>query len=356
MLDPLNISIPLASPTEPQSQKAPVGPRKYLLKPTEVPGEYIWETDYSGMSDFMKCPRSAENKHVYGRELAKDQSALSFGRLFHKLTEAKDKAGLTPETLTFQREYSARHFMEFPCGPTDHRNFDMMQSVIKLYNERWQNNGWKEKVFMFEGEPFIERPFKVELCTIPVNDILPYRAYLLLEDGRPHEIFEVKCIHVHYIGRIDLVLEEAGNLWVVDRKTSSRGGSEFEEAFRLSLQTRGYAWAVWQITGRRPLGCILDAAVVRKPTKTGKNTELNQKPYFYSEESLLEFKDNMQAHVADFIGCLVRGFFPQSAQSFKSPCAGCDFAENCALPLSQRAADLSSDIYRDVTWNPLTEH
>lgn len=353
MTDPLSIAIPLSSPSFHPTPRV-VGPRRFLLKPTDVPDEYVLEWDYSGASDYMCCPRRAENKHVFGRELAKDQSALGFGRLFHKLAESKDRNGLTPETLAFQLETSAKHFMEFPCSPTDHRNFDMMQSVMKLYNERYKTDGWDKKVFVHEGVPFIERPFKIEFCSIPVDAGIPYASHLLLSDGNEQPLY-IKTIHVHYVGRIDLVLEELENLWVVDRKTSSRGGSEFEEAFRLSLQTRGYVWVVWKITGRRPLGCILDAAVVRKPTKTGKNTELDRKNYFYSEESLLEFEQTMQSHVSDFVGCLVRGYWPQSAQSFKSPCAGCDYAENCALPMSQRAADLASDIYRDVTWNPLTE-
>lgn len=353
MNDPLSIAIPLSS-VDTQPVYKVVGPRRYLLKATDVEEEYILEWDYSGASTFMCCPRRAENYHVFGRELAKDQSALSFGRLFHKLADVKDREGLTETTLKFQAEKIAQHFMEFPCSPTDHRNSDMMISVNRLYNERYKNDGWKEKVFVFEGVPFLERPFRVELCSISVEAEIPYPSRLLLFGGDDQPLY-IKTLHVQYVGRIDLVLEEANNLWVVDRKTSSRGGPEFEEAFRLSLQTRGYAWTVWQITGRKPMGCILDAAVVRKPTKTGKNTELNRKSYFYSEESIEEFAVCMQAHVSDFVGCLVRGFFPQSAQSFKSPCAGCDYAENCALPMSQRAGDLSSDIYRDVTWNPLTE-
>ena len=333
----------------------PLGERRYLLTPTlDNADEFVMNWDYSGASTYMRCPRAAENYHVQGREMAKDQSALSFGRLFHKLAEVKDKEGLTDTTQNFMKERIAQHFMEFPCSPTDHRNSDMMFSVNKLYNERWKNDGWKEKTFVYEGEPFIERPFKIEFCSIPVNSLIPYPSRLLTKTGNDRQLFIGK-LHVHYVGRIDLVLEEAGNLWVVDRKTTSRGGSEFEEAFRLSLQTRGYAWVLWKITGRRPMGCILDAAVVRKPTKTGKGTELDRKNYFYTEESLIEFEGCMQAHVADFIGCLVRGYFPQSAQSFKSPCAGCDYADNCALPLGQRAADLASDIYRNVTWNPLTE-
>lgn len=353
MLDPLNINIPLSHVETRPAAKAP-GKKRFLLKRTEVEGEYIMEWDYSGSAYMMKCPRSAENYHVFKRELAKDQSATSFGRLYHKLAEAKDRNGLTPATIAFQNETTAKHFMEFPCSPTDHRDAFMMTSVMALYNERYKNDQWDKKVFVFEGVPFIERPYRVEFCTIPVNDVVPYPSRFLLEDGNDENL-EIKCIHVHAVGRIDLVLAEAENLWVVDRKSSSRGGDEFWAAFRLSLQTRMYGWAVWQITGRRPLGCIVDGAIVRKPTKTGKGTELDRKNFFYSEDSLTEAADSMRAHVSDFVACLVRGFFPQSAQSFISPCAHCDYQENCALPVSQRAGDLSSDIYRDVTWNPLTE-
>jgi hypothetical protein len=353
MLDPLNINIPL-SHVETRPAQRVVGKKRFLLKRTDKPDEYILEWDYSGAAYMMRCPRSAENYHVFKRELAKDQSATSFGRLFHKLGEAKDRNGLTPETVTFQNETIAKHFMEYPCSPTDHRDAFMMNSVIALYNERYKNDQWDKKVFTFEGVPFLERPFKIELCSIPINAVVPYPAKMLLEDGGEENLF-IKVLHIHYVGRIDLVLAEAEHLWVVDRKTSSRGGQEFEDAFRLSLQTRMYGWAVWQITGRRPLGCILDAAVVRKATATGKGTTLDRKNYFYSEDSLAEAADCMRAHVSDFVACLVRGFFPQSAQSFKSPCAGCDFQENCALPKSQRAGDIYSDIYRDVTWNPLTE-
>jgi hypothetical protein len=330
------------------------GPIRYLLDPTDIPGEFILRWSYSGAAAFMRCPRSAENHYIFLRRLNKDQSPLTFGKLFHKLTEAKDRSGLTPETLAFQLEQTAKHFMEYPCAPTDHRNGATMFKLMQQYNDRYKLDGWDKKVFMFEDAPFIERPFKIELCSIPVNAEVPYSERTLLKDGSEAPTY-IKTIHVHYEGIVDLVLEEAGNLWVTDRKTTSRGGEEFWNAFRLSHQTRMYAWAVWQITGRRPLGCIIDGAIVRRETKTGKGIELDRKNSFYSEESLLESAQSMRAHVSDFIGCLVRGFFPQSAQSFKSPCAGCDYAENCALPLSQRAADLQSDIYRDVTRNALTE-
>lgn len=351
MIDPLSTPISLSVDTRTRSVNAP---KRYLLKPTAVEGEFILEMDYSAITNFMRCPRMAENYSVRGRELATDQSALSFGRLFHKLDEKRVRHGLTPQVIVAQYEEIAKHFVEHPPSPTDHRTADCMFQTMKLYNQRYANDQYDKKVFVFEGEPFVERPFKIELCTLTVEAILPYHGGLIIEGNSTPTVY-VKKIHVFYIGRIDLVLEEGDKLWVVDNKTTSRGGQEFEEAFRLSLQTRGYAWGVWKITGRVPMGCIVNGVIVRRPTKTGKGFEFNRPVYFYPEGSLQEFEKNMKAHVSDFVGCLVRGFWPQSAQSFKSPCAGCDYQDNCALPESQRAADLATDIYRDVTWNPLLE-
>lgn len=351
MIDPLSSPISLSVSPRSETKKYPT---RFLLKRAEEQGDYIIEVDYSGMSLFMKCPRAAENYHVRRRELATDQSALSFGRLFHKLEDKRIRAGLTEATITAQHETIAAHFVEHPPSPTDHRTSDMMFQTIKTYNERYKNDSWDKKVFIFEGKPFVERPFKIEFCTIEVNAGIPYPSSYLVEDGNEQPLY-IKRLHVVYIGRIDLVLEDVDKLWVVDNKTSSMGGQQFEEAFRLSLQTRGYDWVVWKITGRMPMGCIVNGVIVRKPTKTGKGTEFNRPVYFYSEDSILEWEECMKAHVSDFVGCLVRGFWPQSAQSFKSPCAGCDYQDNCALPRSQRAADLASDIYRNVTWNPLLE-
>jgi len=77
--------------------------------------------------------------------------------------------------------------------------------------------------------------------------------------------------------------------------------------------------------------------------------------YIYSQESLDEWEKNMHAIASDLVANLVRGYFPQQALSFKSPCAMCDYEGNCALPPHQRANDLASSRYEDVTWSPIHE-
>src|SRR4030095_17183970 len=163
MIDPLSSPISLSIAPRGETKQHP---KRYLLKAADTPGEYILEVDYSGLSTFMKCPRAAENYHVHRRELATDQSALSFGRLFHKLEDKRVRAGLTPAPIVAQHEEIAKHFVEHPPSPTDHRTSDMMFQTIKVYNARYKNDQWDKKVFIFEGQPFVERPFKIEFCTI----------------------------------------------------------------------------------------------------------------------------------------------------------------------------------------------
>jgi PD-(D/E)XK nuclease superfamily len=353
MLDPLSVTVPLSVSTD----RKPVQPKRYLLSPSpDHPDDYIMELDYSSMSNFMICPRKAENYSVRGREAARDESALNFGRLFHKLEQHRLLLGWTGEFDQYQAEEVVKHFVEYPPAPTDHRNAEMMRKVMIGYRERYSGDRLDNKVLMFEGHKFVERPFKIPLVTIKVDQTIPYSQNVLLGIETNHQQgLHVNHLHVLYVGKIDSLLTESDMYWVKDDKTSSRGGSEFEEAFRLSLQTRGYCWAAQKIVGKQIAGLQLNAVVVRPPTRTGKGTEYNRRSYFYSQDSLDEWEDDMKAHVESFVRCLVKGFWPQTALSFKSPCPSCDYSENCALPRHQRAADLASELYRDVTWNPMYE-
>lgn len=355
MLDPLSVDIPLASGRpEPLDAHLPVN---RLLKPAPTKDDYIVELDYSTVSPFLECHRKFEDVAIFCREAAKDTSATSFGQLFHSLEETRLRAGnVSAETVLKQTTKITEHFLSHVPPAGDHRTADRMVQVIQQYNEIYGLDGLDKKIYVDSEGPFIERPFKIELTTIKLDQYIPYNKALLcndIGDWKSKNGLYIRDLHFLYVGRIDVLLREAALLWVMDHKTSSRGGREFEEAFRLSLQTRGYVWAAQKITGLPVAGLIMNAAVIRPLTKTGVGTELNRHTYFYSSDSIEEWELDMKAHVSDIVACLVRGYFPQYSRSFKSPCAGCDYQENCALPRHQRAADLASDLYRDVKWDPM---
>lgn len=358
MEDPLSFSLTL-----PSTPSRPVYPTRKLLQlsPTH-PDDYVLEIDYSSLSKFMECPRAYENYAIRSREADRDHSATDFGKLFHECEELRLAHGFCEAVTQRQRELVAAHFLHHPCSPPDHRTAERMLTVLKQYEQRYLHDQWHTKLVQHEGEPFIERPFKIELCTVPVNRWIQYRQMDLVVDDPKAERglcdfpqFYIRSLHIIFTGRIDAALHDSNLIWVMDNKTSSMGGTQFESAFRLSLQTRGYTWALQKILGTTVSGLIMNALVIKPPTKAVQNnTELTRHTYHYSQDSLDEWHETVCDHVSDLVACLVRGRWPQTARSFKSPCAGCDYAENCTLPRSQRSSDLANpQIYRDVTWNPI---
>jgi hypothetical protein len=340
----------------PRSSPRPVYPTRKLLQPSPThPDDYVLEIDYSSLSKFLECPRAYENYAILSREADRDHSATDFGKLFHECEELRLAHGFCDAVTQRQRELVAQHFLQHPCSPTDHRTAERMLSVLALYQQRYLHDGWDKKIVQHEGAPFIERPFKIELCTIPVNAHIDYTTDEVVVNAPIYrELPFIRNIHVIFTGRIDAALHDSNLIFVMDNKTSSRGGREFEEAFNLSLQTRGYTWALQKILGTPVAGLIMNALVIKPPTlKLQNNTELTRHTYFYSQESLDEWEQNVRAHVSDLVHNLVRGYWPQSGLSFKSPCAMCDYSQNCVLPPAQRAADLASALFRDVTWNPI---
>lgn len=351
MIDPFSLLID----THTSRDSAPSGSPRKLLKPSpDHPDDYLLEIDYSSISSFLTCPRYGENHLVFHREGTRDQTALNFGRLFHLCEELRLVHGLSDATRQLQRETIAKHYVDHPVPIGEYRNASTMLNVMDRYNSLYASDGWPDRIHIHEDEKFVERAFKIELCTIPVNRTINYDCQQIVVEGRWNGDFPIRSIHILLTGRIDAILSDSNTLWVVDHKTSSRGGKEFEEAFNLSLQTRGYCWAARQL-GIPVSGLIMNAAVVRPPTKTGTGVEFHRHTYPYSPDLLAEYEDDMKAHVSDLIHCLVRGFFPQAGRSFKSPCSGCDFQDNCRLPRHQRAADLASALYRDIVWSPLHE-
>lgn len=363
MIDPLSLCIPTTTARD----NTPSGPPRKLLKPSpDHPDDYILEIDYSSYSDFLECPRKGENSLVFSREGKRDATALNFGRLFHSCEELRLLHGLDDSVRARQRELVAKHYVDNPVAIGEYRNASTMLNVLDRYNSLYAHDGWPGRVHIHEGEKFVERPYKIELCTIPVNDKIPYDRHTLLQPwsatqmwrpdianvGTEHVV--VRNLHIILTGRIDAILSDSNALWVVDHKTSSRGGLEFITAFNLSLQTRGYCWAARRL-GIPVVGLIMNAVICRPPTKTGTGLEFDRHTYPYSPDSLDEYENNLRALLSDFVACLVRGYFPQTSRSFKSPCAGCDYEDNCRLPPSQRYADLHSPLYRDIVWTPMHE-
>lgn len=359
MLDPLSLSIPL--PHSDPTPSHPSGPPRRLLQPSpDHPDDYILEIDNSSLEQFTVCKKKYSNYAIHSREAQRDQSALLFGGLFHSCEELRLQHGLTPEVISRQREIVQTHFLSHPVAPDDHRTADRMITVLNHYNTFYAEDRWPERVLVWQEHKFLERAFKCELCTIPINaELTHYWHKDLVINSQELKKIHVRNLHILWTGRIDLILQDSHGLWVVDHKTSSMGGREFEEAFRLARQTVGYAWAAQQILRAPILGCQINAVIIRALAKTARATspreEFNRFTYHYSQDRIDEWFCDIKLILTDLATSLLSGSFPMTGpKSFKSPCVYCDYHTNCQLPRASRLADLASDLYRDVTWNPTT--
>lgn len=366
MLDPLSFSI---EPPPRVSPRLDLPVRKLLQPSPDHPDDYIMELDYShGLSNFMICPRLWENINVRSREAAYDNIAQSFGTLFHKCEELRLRHGLSPEVIARQREVVVQHFLAAPAPAGEYRTADRMLAVLNKYNTGVAaHDHWPESIAERDGEKVLERSFKVPLCSIKVLSDLPYYKSQLVASSTDRERvgglapikgFFVRFLHILLTGRIDAILQNSNLLFVLDHKTTSRDESSVVEAFNLSFQTRGYAWAAREL-GFPVAGCIINSILIRPPAKTERaqkpREEFNRYTYFYRPDQLDEFAASAKAHIETLVHFLTTGFFPQTSLSFMSPCPRCDFHDNCRLPPYQREADLQSDLYRDVTWDPTHE-
>lgn len=350
LLDPLSVVVETRD--IPTHSARPSGPRRRILTPVPNTNDYVLEIDYSSLSSFMVCPQQGENLMVKGRVYAHESTATSFGRCFHLAEELRLRHGMSEATVTSQRELVAKHFTDNPVPSTEYRNASRMFDTLDRYNKMYECDGWPQNIVSLEGQPLIERPFKIELCTIPVNQYIQYSMKQMVLGSNLDKDVYIEKMHVLFTGRIDLVIHDRGGLWVVDHKTTSRGGAEFHDSFNLSLQTRGYALACHKL-GIPVTGLILNAVIGRPPTKTGTGIEFLREPYVYSPDLIADAEASLISHITHFVHCLSTGYFPQTSLSFISPCVKCGYRDNCRLPRSQRAADLASDSYCDVTWNPM---
>lgn len=353
LLDPLSISI---DPPIVPAVSGPPKPRRYLLERIPSSPDFIMRMDYSSITPFLECARRGENALVYAREDRRSHAALDWGSCFHAVEELRLLHGMSDSLRVAQCELISKWFVDHPVALDEYRNAGRMIDVTEKYNQLYCNDNWPGMVLRHDGAPCVERPFEIELCSIPVDADLKYPPSILVrnESESPETSTPVGTIHCLLIGKIDVILETPSGIWVPDHKTTSRGGKEWEEAFGLSLQSRGYCHAAKRL-GFPVQGAILNGVITRPITKSGKGTEFLRQSYPYSTDVLTDYEESMRLIFEDLLANLVRGKFPQHARSFKSPCGGCDYQSNCRLPFHQRLDDLFSALYQDKTWSPLGE-
>ncbi len=306
-------------------------------------GNYNFRCDNSTLEKFQYCQREGKF-YVWNRRGGKKSAALNLGGALHEAWELLYLHGYNEESITLCYQRIIDHYNADPTSD-DWRTCEFALDVIKRYYE-YYSKGDPIVPLVHDNAPFVETAFEIKLGELEINDtiVCPVAGAVY-----------VKTLNIYWIGKIDIACRQHDRLWVCDHKTTSRLGSTFWNKFQLSSQMLGYSWALQQLLGETPAGVILNVAALRKPTRTGKSCEFIRQSFMYTEDAILEWRDDTLTSIADFVSSSVRGEFPPSKCNCIRVYGQCSYFDACCLKKEARARYLMSSDFETVTWDPTKE-
>ena len=163
--------------------------------------------DASCMTTFLTCPVKFRNQYVWGWDYMDEPVARFFGNVMHEVLDVWYRTHNIESALV-----ELHHLPEKVDSPAHTR--ERGEVLMREYVDHWgQDSQW-------------------EVLDVENEFILP------MVNG------------ASYSGRMDLVVREGEQIYIVDHKTMSRMGSFLHGAFRPNLQMDGYAYACQRLYGR----------------------------------------------------------------------------------------------------------
>lgn len=310
-----------------------------------VPGEKVLIFDNSAVEK-LKCARLFEYTVLRKRALSASRDGRNFGAGLHegwaeRYRHCLNKA-VTPEATIAINDAMQKYFAGSPPSPNDFRTFEHACTVMKAYNEVYQNEPWQ-----IVGQP--------PQCKNPGKPIIE-EAFLL-----PFGF--VQNIPIYYAGKIDLVITDNVGLWVFDHKSAFQFGESFEKQMKEDGGQMGYVWATQQIIGKKPDGYIIDAVRIRRPTKKSEYTgsppvdasDMNRIPRFVSQSDIDEWKKDVIHLIGGAIVMHDQGYFPRCRWQCVGKYGPCDMYEVCSNPQEHREAILTGTLFEHDDWSPLKQ-
>lgn len=332
-------------------------PSRYDAKPKrpllehDRDDDYILRIDNTTLEKFQACSRASKFYCVDRRQL-RDSPALAFGGAIHEGLAVLYREGFGAVTSAVELTMTTLREKYSP-NSDEWRTPQLACETILDYVDKYRNEHIKPVIF--EGAPFVEKPFSLYVGEIHVDATLPYTYADLSDKKDSTELMYINKIHILWTGRLDMAItENDDNVFVLDHKTTSIGGVQFFSDFILSQQMLGYSWALRRLMpARNILGMVVNAIIQRKPTKTGKALEFVRQTYFHQKWMQDEWVQDVMSEISRFVNCLTTGFFPKATKWCFEKYGRCPYHEACTLPPDMRETFINSDEYVNVTWSPL---
>lgn len=256
---------------------------KLPVIPSNVP-----TADNTLFSDFEKCPRKYHWRHNLGWTPNSFSPALNFGGLMH--------GGLA---IWYEHEDAERALdymasADYVDVPGEFRTRGRAMTVMAEYVTHYQVEPW-DKIILTETPFTIETP-----------------------EG------------FRYGGKIDLVVVWRGGVWVVDHKTTTRGGPTYWNQFPNSPQMVGYVWAANQLTGHDIRGVIINRILVHKNPKPPEIMFV-RRPFFYNSDKINEWYEMRVAAYHEMARCFENDHWRPRWDSCITKYGKCQYYDVCTV-------------------------
>ena len=307
--------------------------------------------DNSSMEKQTTCPRSAQYYICDRRESTDERTALTFGGIIHKALECRyqDLSKPPSEVLSAMLASNAVEFEKWQAPEDDYRNYSMACQVCEEYLQHYPIEEFTV-LRKPDGSPAVEVPFAVPLGELSIGGEL-----LVFRPGEAPHLEHFDKLPVVWTGRIDVLYESQGRVYIMDHKTTSMMGPSYFKEFELSSQVYGYVWAASKLLNRSDYGFCVNALAIRKATKTGKGNEYIRNIVSLDQSLLEEWLVDTLHIVSDFVEMARREYFPKHTKWCVGKYGVCPYMTICSLPTAQREVMLMSSLFKTVEWSPLNQ-
>lgn len=221
--------------------------------------------DYTAINTFQTCRKKYYYQMIRHLQTKTKSPALLFGGAIHDALDVYYVKGIESALKVFAEVYS-------DVEGDDLRTVENGVKLLAKYAEVYTNE-----------------PFKVI--------------------GKPEAGFVFPIGDVMFGGRMDLIVEWDGAIWIVEHKTTSSLRSNFFRQFALDKQVTGYVIGAEEFTGRKCQGCVVNAMEpwkqLKRPTVKSKRPEDHfvRDPIPRTKILKDRFKINVQRIVRDIRWC-----------------------------------------------------
>lgn len=213
-------------------------------------------------------------------------------------------------------------FGDFDCPPYINKTIDRLVGALAFYFEAYPIDKGLVPFLSASGAYGIEYNFAVPL---PIDHP---------DTGEP----------ILYTGRLDMLGEYRGNIFVEDDKTTSQLGQRWHDQWPLASGMQGYTW------GCRQSGIPVAGALVRGISLLKNGYDTAEAPLFMPDWVITRWYDNTLLTIERIIKDYKSGNWEYALSDACSMPSKCSYYELCTSSNPESYLPIS---FKPNTWNPL---